>query len=148
MLRRTTTRCSPPLAAAAGMALSLAAVAHAQQAQPSPAPGRSGQATAAQADRWVQLGGSANRYEDYLDKESLRRTGAKVTLWTRRHFARDRGTAWNELEFDCSMRTETILAYIRDEGGIISHNAVRPHREASPIAAASAEERIFNIACR
>ncbi len=98
--------------------------------------------------RWVHVGGSTNLYEEYLDKESVRRSGDKVTLWTRRDFVLDQGTSWNELEFDCSMRTETILAYIRDDGGTISHNVVRPHREASPIPPNSVEERIFNLACR
>jgi hypothetical protein len=101
-----------------------------------------------QPDRWVHVGGSANAYEEYLDKESLRRTGDKVTAWTRRDFVRDGGSLWHELEYDCSARTETILAYIRDEGGTVSHNIVRPHREASPIPPRSVEERIFNLACR
>jgi hypothetical protein len=105
-------------------------------------------ATVSSPDRWVHVGSSANLYEEYLDKESVRRIGDKVTLWTRRDFVRDQGTAWNELEFDCSKRTETVLAYIRDEGGTISHNVVRPHREASPIPAKSVGERMFNIACR
>lgn len=99
-------------------------------------------------DRWVHVGGSANLYEEYLDKESVRRSGDKVTLWTRRDFLRDQVTAWNELEFDCSMRTETILAYIQDDKGAVSHNVIRPHRAASPIPRKSVEERIFNIACR
>ena len=98
-------------------------------------------------ERWVHVGGSTDVYEEYLDKESIRRSGDKVTLWTRRDFHPDRGTSWNELEFDCSMKTETILAYIRDERGAVSHNVARPHREASPIPPDSVEERIFKIAC-
>ncbi len=105
-------------------------------------------AMAAPPDRWVHVGGSTDLYEEYVDKESVRRNGGKVTLWTRRDFALDRGTSWNELEVDCWARTETILAYIRDDRGTISHNVVRPHRKASPISAKSVEERIFNIACR
>jgi hypothetical protein len=99
-------------------------------------------------DRWVHVGGLADRYEEYLDTESVKRSGDKVTLWTRRDFASDRATLWHEIEFDCSKRMETIIAYIRDEGGAVSHNDVRPHRQASPIPPASAEERIFKIACR
>lgn len=99
-------------------------------------------------DRWIHVGGSTGLYDEYLDKESVRRTGDRVTLWTRRDFAHGGGTFWNELEFDCSMRTETILAYIRDDGGTISHNTVRPHREASAIRPGSVEERIFALACR
>jgi hypothetical protein len=99
-------------------------------------------------DRWVHVGGSTNLYEDYVDQDSVRRSGDKVTLWTRRDFVRDQGTAWNELEFDCRMRTETILAYIRDDGRSVSHNAVRPHREASPLPSNSVAESIFNLACR
>lgn len=103
--------------------------------------------TAIQLDRWVHVGGSTNLYEEYLDKESVSRSGDKVTLWTRRDFVRDQGTAWHEIEFDCSKRTETILAYVRDDRGTISHNVVRPHREAILIPPKSVEERIFNIAC-
>ncbi len=101
-----------------------------------------------QPDRWVPVGGSANSYEEYLDRESVSRSGDKVTVWTRRDFVRGQGTAWHEIEFDCSTRTETILAYIRDDGGTISHNVVRPHRESAPIPPNSAAERIFNLACR
>lgn len=100
-----------------------------------------------QTDRWVHVGGSADLYEEYLDKESVSRNGTKVILWTRRDFARDQGTAWNEIELDCSARTETILAWVRDERGVVSHNVVRPHRAAAPIRAKSVEEGIFNIAC-
>jgi hypothetical protein len=105
-------------------------------------------AMAAPPDRWVRIGGSADLHEEYLDKESVRRSGNKVTLWTRRSLLHDQGTSWNELEIDCSVRTATVLAYIRDDGRSISHNAVRPHREASPIRPDSVEERIFDIACR
>jgi hypothetical protein len=103
---------------------------------------------AIQAERWVHVGGSPNLYEEYLDRESVKRSGDKVTLWTRRDFVRGKGTAWNEIEFDCSSRTETILAYVRDERGTISHNVVRPHRAAAPIPPKSVTERIFSIACR
>lgn len=102
----------------------------------------------ASPDRWVHLGGSANLYKEYLDEESVRRIGDKVMLWTRRDFLVDQVTSWHELELDCSARTETILAYIKDEGGTISHNVARPHREASPIAPKSVEETILNMACR
>ena len=100
------------------------------------------------ADRWIHVGGSTNHYEEYVDGESIKRSGNKVALWTRRNFVDGQGTSWNELEFDCRMRTETILAYIRDDGRSVSHNVVRPHREASLFLANSVEEKIFNIACR
>lgn len=98
--------------------------------------------------RWVHIGGKPNLYEEYLDKESVWRSGAKVTLWTRRDSMTGREIVWNEFELDCSARTAAILAYVRDDGGTVSHNAVRPHREASPIHPQSIEERIFAIACR
>ena len=100
-----------------------------------------------QADRWVHVGGSPGLYEEYLDKQSVARSGDKVTLWTRRDLARGEGTAWNEIEIDCSARTDTILAWVRDDRGTVSHNVVRPHRAAVPIPPNSVEERIFNIAC-
>ncbi len=103
--------------------------------------------TAAQPERWVHVGGT-DVYKEYLDTQSIARSGGKATLWTRRDFVQGRGTAWNEIEFDCSTRTETILAYVRDDGKSISHNLVRPHRESAPVAPGSVEERIFKMACR
>lgn len=100
------------------------------------------------ADRWVHVGGGPNLYEEYVDTESIMRNGDKVTLWTRRDLVLDQGTAWNELELDCRMRTETILAYIQDDGRFVSHNTVRPHRGASLIPRDLVAEKIFNIACR
>ena len=101
-----------------------------------------------QPDRWVHVGGSSGLYEEYLDRESVSRSGDKVTLWTRRDFAGDRATLWHEIELDCPARTETILAYIRDERGTVSHNVARPHREAAPIPPGTVEEKIFDLACR
>lgn len=101
-----------------------------------------------QPDRWVPVGGSADSHEEFLDRESLNRSGDKVTVWTRREFAVDEGTAWHEIEFDCAARTETILAYIRDDGRTTSHNVARPHRESASIVPGSVAERIFDIACR
>jgi hypothetical protein len=98
------------------------------------------------SDRWVHVG-STRLHEEYVDTGSIRRSGDKVTLWTRRDFKLDQGNSWSELEFDCSMRTEAILSYIRDDRGTISHNVVRPHRAASRIHPRSVEERIFNLAC-
>ena len=103
---------------------------------------------AGQPDRWLPVGGSAGSDKEFLDQESLKRSGDKVTVWTRRDFALDQGTAWHEIEFDCSARTQTILAYIRDDGRTISHNVARPHRESASIAPGSAAERLFDIACR
>ena len=101
-----------------------------------------------QQDRWVHVGGGPNSHAEYLDRESVTRSGDKVTVWTRRDFALGQGTAWHEIEFDCSARTETILAYVRDDGRTVSHNVVRPHRGSSPIAPDSVAERIFDIVCR
>ena len=103
--------------------------------------------TMVQPERWVPVGGSTG-YEEFVDTESVRRSGDKVTVWTRRDFAGNQGTSWNEIEFDCAARMETILAYIRDDGRTISHNVVRPHRAASPVPPGSVEERILTIACR
>lgn len=97
-------------------------------------------------DRWVPVGGSSE-YADYLDKESIKRSGNTVTLWTRRDFATKHRSAWNEVEVDCSTRRDTILAYIEDNAGTISHNIVRPHRESSTIAPNSAGEKIFDLVC-
>lgn len=104
-------------------------------------------ATQDQADRWVHVGGSPGQYEEYLDTASVKRSGDKVNLWTRRDFAVGQVTGWNELELDCSTRTETIIAWVRDERGTVSHNVVRPHRGPAPIPPSSVAEKIFNIAC-
>jgi hypothetical protein len=102
---------------------------------------------AAPAERWVHVGGHPNVHEEYVDVESIARDGDKVSLWSRRDLLLNQGTVWHELEFDCGARTETILAYIQDAGGVVSHNNVRPHREASRIAADPVTNRIFEIAC-
>ena len=103
---------------------------------------------AIQPDRWVAVGDSAGSHAEYLDMESLERSGVKVSLWTRRDYAGGQGSAWHEIELDCAARTETILAYVRDDGRSVSHNVVRPHRDAVPIAPGSVAERVFAIACR
>jgi hypothetical protein len=104
--------------------------------------------TAMSPDRWVPVGGATDDYREYLDKESVTRSGAKIIVWTRRDFLLGSRTAWNELEFDCLRRTGAVLAYIQDDGGTVSHSVVRPHREASPIPPNSVEETIFKLVCR
>ena len=99
-------------------------------------------------NRWTQVGGITNHYEEYVDTESIERSGDKVTLWTRRDLAHGQGAVWYEREFDCRMRKETVQAYIKDDGRSVSHNVRRPHREASLIPVGSVEEAIFKIVCR
>jgi hypothetical protein len=101
-----------------------------------------------QSDRWLPVGGSNNGYQDYLDRDSIKRSGNTVTLWTRRDFVSQQRTAWNEIEVDCSSKRDTILAYVQDDAGTISHNVVRPHRGWSAIQPNSVEERIFDFVCR
>jgi hypothetical protein len=175
---RITNRAFGAFAGAAALALSIAAVAHAQQAQsgsaltagaqiagspaakrreellvlqvpaPTAAPAAFAPSTALQADRWVSIGGSASAYREYVDKQSISRNGDKATLWTRSESALGEETAWKEMEFDCSVRMHTILAYIRDDRGTITHNVDRPHQKSSPVQPASVEERNFNLVCR
>jgi hypothetical protein len=104
-------------------------------------------AAAMPPERWVEVGRTGADRE-YIDRESVSRSGTKARLWTQRKFARKRGLAWNELELDCLSRTVTILGWVRDEGGTISHNVTRPHRAASPITPATTEEAIFKMVCR
>lgn len=101
-----------------------------------------------QSDRWAPVGGSKNAYQDYLDQNSVKRSGNKVTLWTRRDFVTQQRTAWNEIEVDCSTKRETILAFVQDDAGVISHNIVRPHRKETVISPNSVEEEIFRLVCR
>jgi hypothetical protein len=99
------------------------------------------------AERWLPLGGSADRQE-YLDRESVKRSGNKVTLFTRREIPAEKATYWEEIEFDCAARTDTIVAWIRADERGVDHNVVRPHRAAAPIAPNSPRQRAFDIACR
>jgi hypothetical protein len=100
------------------------------------------------SERWVHVGGSANAYQDYLDRESIQRNGHIVTLWTRRDFLTQQRTAWNEIEVDCTNKRDTILAFVQDDAGTVSHNIARPHRESIAIPPHSAGERIFDLVCR
>jgi hypothetical protein len=100
-----------------------------------------------QPDRWIPVGGGTDQKE-YLDRESVKRSGAKVTLFTRREIPAEKAIVWQEMEFDCARRTETLIAWIRDDDGTVSHNTTRPHRAAAPIAPGSTEERLFTLACR
>jgi hypothetical protein len=101
-----------------------------------------------QSDRWVPLGESNNVHRDYLDQESTKRSGNKVTLWTRRDFLTQQRTAWNEIEVDCSTKRDTILAYVQDDAGTVSHNIARPHRGSTAIAPGTVEESIYEFVCR
>jgi hypothetical protein len=101
-----------------------------------------------QSERWVPVGGSDNAYQDYLDRESLKRSGNKVTLWTRRNFVTQQRTIWHEIEVDCSSKRDTVLAYVQDDAGTISHNTVRPHRGPTAIPPNSVGARIFDRVCR
>lgn len=100
-----------------------------------------------QPERWVHVGGSPDQHEHYLDQESIAALGDRIVAWTKRESMLDQSTEWYELEFDCSIRTVTILAYVRDQRGIISHGVARPHRAASPIQPGSADDRSFRIVC-
>jgi hypothetical protein len=100
------------------------------------------------SERWVPVGDSSAAYRDYLDRESIKRNGNKVTLWTRRDYLTQQRTAWNEIEVDCLRKRDTILAYVQDDAGTVSHNIVRPHRGPTPIQPSSGGERIFYLVCR
>jgi len=100
------------------------------------------------SERWVPVGGSPNTHQDYLDHESIKRSGNIVTLWTRRDFVTTQRTAWNEIEVDCAKRRDTILAYIEDNSGSILHNTVSPHRSSTAIPPNSVGARIFDLVCR
>jgi hypothetical protein len=100
------------------------------------------------SDRWVPLSNGEEEHRDYLDRESIQRSGSKVTLWTRRNYVARQRTAWNEIEVDCLQKRDTILAYVQDDGGTVSHNIVRPHRHSTAIPPNSAQEKIFEFVCR
>jgi hypothetical protein len=101
---------------------------------------------AVQSDRWARVGGS-DTYHDYLDQESIQRSGNKVTLWTRRDYVSQQRTAWHEIEVDCATKRDTILAYIEDDAGTVSHNIVRPHRGPAAIRPDAVEGKIYDLVC-
>jgi hypothetical protein len=100
------------------------------------------------SDRWVPVSDSSGAYRDYLDRKSIKRSGSKVTLWTRRDYVTQQRTAWNEIEVDCLRKRDTVLAYVQDDAGTVSHNIVRPHRGSTAIPPNSVEERVFDLVCR
>lgn len=100
------------------------------------------------SDRWVPVGDGSAAYRDYLDRESIKRSGDKVTLWTRRDYVTQQRTAWNEIEVDCLRKRDTVLAYVQDDAGTVSHNIVRPHRASTAILPDSVEEGIFDLVCQ
>lgn len=99
-------------------------------------------------ERWVPIGDNRGEYRDYLDRESIKRSGNKASLWTRRDYATQQRTAWKEIEVDCLRKRDTILAYVQDDAGTISHNTVRPHRGSTAILPNSVEDKIFELVCR
>jgi hypothetical protein len=103
---------------------------------------------ALQPERWVHVDGSRGLHEDYVDRDSIARTGDKVSLWTRRDLVREKATLWHEIELDCTAGTETILAWVRDESGTVSHSVERPFRAASPIRPDSVQRKVADLACR
>lgn len=102
---------------------------------------------AAPSERWVEIGSGA-AHRDYLDRDSIERAGDRVTLWTRRDFATERRTRWHEMEVDCSRRQDTLLAWVEDHEGSVSHNVTRPARGPAPIADGSLAARIYDAVCR
>lgn len=100
------------------------------------------------SDRWVPVGDSSAEYRDYLDRESIKRSGNKVMLWTRRDYVTQQRTAWNEIEVDCLRKRDTVLAFVQDDAGSVSHNIDRPHRGSTAIPPNSVEEIIFDLVCR
>lgn len=101
-----------------------------------------------EASRWAPVGGFNNEYQEYLDRQSVKRSGNKVTLWTRRDFVRQQRTVWTEVEVDCSSKRDTVLAYVQDDAGTVSHNTIRPHRGSTAILPNSVEEEIYDFVCR
>jgi hypothetical protein len=99
-------------------------------------------------DRWLPVSGSDGPRRDYLDRHSLQRDGNKVTLWTKRDFAGQQRTLWHEIEVDCAAKSDTIIAWVEDNAGAVTHNLVRPHRPSATIPPNSLGQSIFALVCR
>jgi hypothetical protein len=99
-------------------------------------------------DRWVPVNGGDGTHRDYLDRQSLQRNGHKVTLWTRRDFAGQQRTLWHEIEVNCAAKSDTIIAWVEDDAGAVTHNVARPHRPSATIPPNSLSQSIFDLVCR
>ncbi len=77
---------------------------------------------AVQAERWVNVGGSEGSHREYLDTQSIKRTGEKVTLWTRRDLVQGQAIEHGGL---CDMSSNDGVA-----SGAILHPCT-PHYQSS-----------------
>ena len=99
-------------------------------------------------DRWIPVSGNDGTQRDYLDRHSIQRNGHKVTLWTRRDFDGQQRTLWHEIEVDCAAKRDTIIAWVEDNAGAVTHNPNRPHRPSAPISPNSLGQFVFDLVCR
>jgi hypothetical protein len=99
-------------------------------------------------DRWIPVSGSEGPHRDYLDRHSIQRNGHKVTLWTRRDFAGQQRILWHEIEIDCAAKMDTIIAWVEDNAGAVTHNVHSPHRPSATIPPGSLGQTIFDLVCR
>lgn len=99
-------------------------------------------------DRWILVSGTDGPQRDYLDRHSIQRNGNKVTTWTKRDFAGQQRILWHEIEVDCAAKSDTIIAWVEDNAGAVTHNLVRPHRPSATIPPNSLGQSIFDLVCR
>jgi len=106
-------------------------------------------------ERWVRVTTTVDGATVDIDRQTLRRSGASVTVWQRRTDPRaDReGTQvrLSQFEYDCANATSDLLAYVNQtlSGGVIHSGAVAPHeRERRPISPNSVAEGVWEAICR
>lgn len=104
---------------------------------------------ASQDDRWAFLGSDTLFSAVEVDRQSIRRSGDKITIWVRQTFGVSQNSMLREVEMDCGRRTMTVSVIIwREANGASRRTDFEAfQRTADSIDPESAEERVFVAVC-
>jgi hypothetical protein len=104
--------------------------------------------------RWIPVATSTSGIFFELDRNSIQRSGSRVTLWERRTHVppTSRGVSVSNIqeEYDCDARTSTLIAGIEYNvaGALMSTETVEPdQRLPDPILSDSMNERVLREVC-
>ena len=111
----------------------------------------------AAADVWFEIGVN-DRFTSYADPATIKRQGNRVTMWSMFDYKTAQATGAGKkhlsvkrhYEYDCAeqrARLLTVIAYAEHQakGEKVAESDVR--LAASPVAAGTADERLFKYAC-
>lgn len=103
---------------------------------------------------WESVGAAASGERVSVDRQSVRREGGKVLVWTRAEAAEagPDGVAATvrQWRFDCAARTGELNAFATYDqfGGIVDADTIAPgDRRAEAVAAGSADETSLKSVC-